>query len=184
MLRPLYTHRATHLLIVGPVGSGKRTLSRQLLRSPDIFYSVHIAETVCREKLDSLMKIDCVVLVVDRTNRTSLGLLRESLQTLSPHCLTLQCCVVVTKGKWRSVFTFDVVGAASIALKDLHFVTAQCPEMQFFHANLEDTLERRKVCAQLVRFMRVSAFQQRHLSPVVLRSVTACLEEKDDLPYI
>ncbi|KAL0082527.1 hypothetical protein J3Q64DRAFT_1751916 [Phycomyces blakesleeanus] len=163
MIRPLYTHKATELLLIGPPSSGKRTLARQLMRCTDVFFSINVAESFSSESLGSIPSIDYVMLVVDITNGTSTTLLEKALQGLSPRHLSFQCCVIVTK--------VDQAGLAVIDTNEVNTCVEKYSEAQVFHVNLKDERERRKVCEQLARLVRINTLQQKGIQPVLLRSI-------------
>ncbi|KAI9018576.1 hypothetical protein CLU79DRAFT_837163 [Phycomyces nitens] len=163
MLRPLYTHKPTELLLIGPPSSGKRTLARQLMRCTNVFFSINVAENFSIESLESIPSIDHVIIIVDTTNGTSLQLLEQALQGLSPRHLAFQCCVVVTK--------VDQAGLAVIDTIEISACVERYSEAQIFHVNLKDERERRKVCEQLARLVRINTLQQKGIQPILLCSM-------------
>ncbi|KAL0079939.1 hypothetical protein F4703DRAFT_1871742 [Phycomyces blakesleeanus] len=133
------------------------------MRCTDVFFSINVAESFSSESLGSIPSIDYVMLVVDITNGTSTTLLEKALQGLSPRHLSFQCCVIVTK--------VDQAGLAVIDTNEVNTCVEKYSEAQVFHVNLKDERERRKVCEQLARLVRINTLQQKGIQPVLLRSI-------------
>ncbi|ORZ24296.1 hypothetical protein BCR42DRAFT_446260 [Absidia repens] len=158
MLRPLYTNRATKVLLVGPASSGKRTLANQLMRSPKIFYSTHLMDEMDMDCFDRLVDMDYVLIFVDMTNTASLKLLEDTFAHMEPEYLLYKCAIIFTK--------VDMVNLWMLDEDHVRHIIEQHGSPYTFYANLQDELLRRNIGEQITRAICIGTFQQRQVHPL------------------
>ncbi|KAL1930312.1 hypothetical protein VTP01DRAFT_10474 [Rhizomucor pusillus] len=163
MLRPLYTQRATEVLIIGPTASGKRTVAKQLIKSRDVYLSVSTAESMPRDIFLHVPHVDFILFMVDMTNKESLTTLERALQTIEPTYGYSKCAVVVSK--------VDSVQTWAFEFDSVKNLLTEYNDIPLFHVNLKDEPERRDVCSQITRTIRISALQQKDVDPLLLKSL-------------
>ncbi|KAI9264223.1 hypothetical protein BDA99DRAFT_51082 [Phascolomyces articulosus] len=172
ILRPLYTQRPIEVLLIGPANSGKRTLANQLISCRDTFISTSTNEELPKNAFETLGHVDFIFFVLDMTNRQSLKVLERALERIAPDYLVNRCAVVATK-----------IDALQISLMDedrVQFIVDQyTSEMQVFRCNLSDDRERRKLCDQLARLIRINQLQQKNINMSLVKAAMYY----NDLPY-
>ncbi|KAI9311174.1 hypothetical protein BX666DRAFT_1068594 [Dichotomocladium elegans] len=129
ILRPQSTKRPIEILLIGPAGSGKRTLAKQLLKCREVFFSINTAEKLPVNVFRSLNYLDYVLVLVDMTNKASLQTLEQTLQHATAHYLYTKCAVVITKVDLEDQWSLSEEDIA----KMIHNYT---PDLQRFHVNL------------------------------------------------
>ncbi|KAI8066232.1 uncharacterized protein B0P05DRAFT_589825 [Gilbertella persicaria] len=164
MLRPQYTRRPFELMILGRPNSGKRTLSDQLLKVKDVFFSINIAEDVPQRDLD---RIDYVLILVDLTQEESLWLLDQSLHQMNARFLVKKSSVVVTK--------FDKLKSREIDIEQVKSVVTSFFDVPLFYVNLSNQIEKTRLCYQLTRKIKTETLQLKQINTSLLR----CLEIYD-----
>ncbi|SAM07955.1 hypothetical protein [Absidia glauca] len=160
MLRPLYTNKATKVLLVGSPSSGKRTLANQMMNCPEIFYTTHLLEEINDSLLDRVLDMDYVLLMVDMTNPASEALLNQTLTFMSPGHILSKCAIVFTKVDMTDIWMVNEM--------EVRNLIQRFGNPMVFYANLKDDYLRKKTCDQLTRAISIGTFQQRQVHPLGL----------------
>ncbi|KAI8644904.1 hypothetical protein BD408DRAFT_412685 [Parasitella parasitica] len=173
MLKPQYTRRPFNILLIGPPLSGKRTLATQLLKTKDVFYKIHTAESIPTKPLS---RIDFVFIMVDMTQSYSLTLLNQLLQQMQDRFLVTKTTVLVTKMDKRNRWQFEVEQVQD-SIKSVF-------DVPVFYVNFTNELEKRKIVDQLSRLVKTSTLQYKNTSGILLNSVhTYILDDLEDDEY-
>ncbi|CAO3696227.1 unnamed protein product [Rhizopus microsporus] len=160
MLRPTYTRRPFHILLIGPPASGKRSLAKELLKSRHVFYSMNIAESLPKRNLD---RIDYILIFVDMTNTNSLLLMNQLLENISPKYLSTKVIIVVTK--------VDLTASWAFEYSELDSIVQLFHDLQIFRVNLTNDLQRKLTCEQITRLIKISTLQYENLNSYILKTL-------------
>ncbi|CAO3645927.1 unnamed protein product [Cunninghamella blakesleeana] len=137
MLRPLYTRKATNILLVGTPSSGKRTLARQLLQSPEVFFSTYTLEEITTSELESIKCGLCIIT----------GGLNQS-----PY-------IVFTKVDQKHLWMIND--------DQIYDIIQQFGNITTFYANLSNQVIRKKVVEQIIKLICINTSQQRNIHPLI-----------------
>ncbi|KAI9305255.1 hypothetical protein BJ944DRAFT_287962 [Cunninghamella echinulata] len=157
MLRPLYTRKATNILLVGTPSSGKRTLAKQLLQSSQVYLSTYTLEEITIQELNTIKDIDYVLLLVDFTNPFSTKLLETYLSHMTNDFLLTRCSIVFTKVDQKHLWMIND--------DRIYEVIQQFGNITTFYVNLSNQVSRKKTTEQIIRLICINTSQQRHISP-------------------
>ncbi|KAI8066724.1 hypothetical protein BC940DRAFT_302143 [Gongronella butleri] len=162
MLRPTFTTRPINLLLIGRPGSGKRTLAQQLMRSPDMFFKVHVLEQ-SDSKWDnvSLVSMDYVFILVDMTNTTTSALLEQALARLTPEFLLTKTSIILTK--------VDQVTRWMVQEEDVHNMAVDYGCSSFFYMDLQNDALQKRQNEQLIRTIAIATHQLRNVHPLTAK---------------
>ncbi|KAI8975712.1 hypothetical protein BDF20DRAFT_914583 [Mycotypha africana] len=160
MLRPQYTRRPFEVLVIGPKNSGKNTITTQLLKTADVFYSVNTADNIPKLALN---RIDFILILVDMTQSYSLSLLNTVLQHLTPEYILNKTAIVATKA--------DLPRSWQLEREDIDIMVKSYFDLPILFVNLTNEIEKKRTSEKISNMIKLSTLQYKNVSSTLIKSL-------------